>query len=131
MLFAEDSTTYPNLTRGVLDGGIGFDYKWNMGWMNDTLRYFAKYLRHILLAAPSTGGAVSLTLRASPCSPAVIFFEDLGCTKTLNVIPAEVSFMDNIVLSGSILYRVVKTRRQKFCCSFKNLVFSLLRRLKR
>ena len=42
MLFAEDSTTYPNLTKAVLDGGVGFDYKWNMGWMNDTLRYFAK-----------------------------------------------------------------------------------------
>lgn len=42
LLFAEDSTTYPNLTTSVVDGGIGFDYKWNMGWMNDTLRYFAK-----------------------------------------------------------------------------------------
>ncbi|MDT8336726.1 MAG: 1,4-alpha-glucan branching protein GlgB [Candidatus Izemoplasmatales bacterium] len=42
LLFAEDSTTYPNLTKSVLDGGIGFDYKWNMGWMNDTLRYFSK-----------------------------------------------------------------------------------------
>jgi len=42
LLFAEDSTTYPNLTTPVLDGGIGFDYKWNMGWMNDTLKYFEK-----------------------------------------------------------------------------------------
>lgn len=42
LLFAEDSTTFPNLTTNVLDGGIGFDYKWNMGWMNDTLRYFEK-----------------------------------------------------------------------------------------
>jgi len=42
LLFAEDSTTYPNLTKSVLDGGVGFDYKWNMGWMNDTLRYFSK-----------------------------------------------------------------------------------------
>ncbi len=42
LLFAEDSTTYPNLTKSVLDGGVGFDYKWNMGWMNDTLRYFTK-----------------------------------------------------------------------------------------
>jgi len=42
LLFAEDSTTYPNLTTGVLDGGVGFDFKWNMGWMNDTLKYFEK-----------------------------------------------------------------------------------------
>ncbi len=42
LLFAEDSTTFPNLTTPVLDGGIGFDYKWNMGWMNDTLKYFEK-----------------------------------------------------------------------------------------
>jgi len=42
LLFAEDSTTYPNLTKSVADGGVGFDYKWNMGWMNDTLRYFEK-----------------------------------------------------------------------------------------
>jgi len=42
LLFAEDSTTYPNLTTPVLDGGVGFDFKWNMGWMNDTLRYFEK-----------------------------------------------------------------------------------------
>jgi len=42
LLFAEDSTTFPNLTTSVNDGGIGFDYKWNMGWMNDTLTYFEK-----------------------------------------------------------------------------------------
>ncbi len=42
LLFAEDSTTYPNLTTPVSEGGIGFDYKWNMGWMNDTLKYFEK-----------------------------------------------------------------------------------------
>ncbi|MFA5006970.1 MAG: 1,4-alpha-glucan branching protein GlgB [Candidatus Izemoplasmatales bacterium] len=42
LLIAEDSTTYPNMTRSVAEGGVGFDYKWNMGWMNDTLRYFEK-----------------------------------------------------------------------------------------
>ncbi|MBN2696436.1 MAG: 1,4-alpha-glucan branching protein GlgB, partial [Bacilli bacterium] len=42
LLFAEDSTTFPKLTGSVLDGGVGFDYKWNMGWMNDTLKYFEK-----------------------------------------------------------------------------------------
>ena len=41
-MFAEDSTTFPNLTTSVKDSGVGFDYKWNMGWMNDTLRYFEK-----------------------------------------------------------------------------------------
>ena len=42
LLFAEDSTTYPGMTKSAPHGGVGFDYKWNMGWMNDTLRYFEK-----------------------------------------------------------------------------------------
>jgi 1,4-alpha-glucan branching enzyme len=42
LLFAEDSSTFPGMTTPVTDGGIGFDYKWNMGWMNDTLKYFEK-----------------------------------------------------------------------------------------
>ncbi|MFH0992958.1 MAG: 1,4-alpha-glucan branching protein GlgB, partial [bacterium] len=42
LLIAEDSTIYPNMTKPVAEGGVGFDYKWNMGWMNDTLRYFEK-----------------------------------------------------------------------------------------
>ena len=41
MLIAEDSTDFPNVTRKVEDGGLGFDYKWDLGWMNDTLRYYA------------------------------------------------------------------------------------------
>lgn len=40
ILAAEDSTNFPNVTRPVDDGGLGFDYKWNMGWMHDTLAYF-------------------------------------------------------------------------------------------
>ncbi len=40
MLIAEDSTNYPNVTLEVDKGGLGFDYKWDMGWMNDTLTYF-------------------------------------------------------------------------------------------
>ncbi|MBQ8688449.1 MAG: 1,4-alpha-glucan branching protein GlgB [Ruminococcus sp.] len=40
MLIAEDSTNYDGVTRPVEFGGLGFDYKWDMGWMNDTLDYF-------------------------------------------------------------------------------------------
>ena len=40
LLAAEDSTSYPNVTLPVHEGGLGFDYKWDMGWMNDTLNYF-------------------------------------------------------------------------------------------
>ena len=40
ILAAEDSTSYPGVTKDVSAGGLGFDYKWDMGWMNDTLDYF-------------------------------------------------------------------------------------------
>lgn len=40
MLIAEDSTAFEGVTRKVDENGLGFDYKWDMGWMNDTLAYF-------------------------------------------------------------------------------------------
>lgn len=40
ILVAEDSSAYPGVTRSVSEGGLGFDYKWCLGWMHDTLEYF-------------------------------------------------------------------------------------------
>lgn len=42
MMIAEDSTDFTKVTAPLEYGGLGFDYKWDLGWMNDTLKYYAK-----------------------------------------------------------------------------------------
>lgn len=41
IMIAEDSSDYPKVTHPTTEMGLGFDYKWDMGWMNDTLKYYA------------------------------------------------------------------------------------------
>jgi len=43
---AEESTTWPMVSHPVEKGGLGFDYKWMMGWMNDTLQFFKREAKH-------------------------------------------------------------------------------------
>ena len=42
MMIAEDSTDFTKVTHPIEYGGLGFDYKWDLGWMNDTLKYYGK-----------------------------------------------------------------------------------------
>jgi 1,4-alpha-glucan branching enzyme len=46
MILAEESTSWPQVSKPVSDGGLGFSMKWNMGWMHDTLEYMSKETVH-------------------------------------------------------------------------------------
>lgn len=42
LMIAEDSSSYPKVTHKLEDGGLGFDMKWDLGWMNDTLKFMSR-----------------------------------------------------------------------------------------
>jgi len=61
MMIAEESTSWPGVSRPLYVGGLGFGFKWDMGWMHDTLDYFSK--EPILPAISSSRSHLRICLR--------------------------------------------------------------------